>query len=150
MQKAAGVDCHVTTIERYEKAADIAKKNFCEAGITDRITLLIGEAKEILPDLVLASYDMVFLDGAKGQYPLFLPMLLKLLKTGGLLVCDNVLYKGMTAEDSLKIRRKRTIVARLRKFLKMIVEDESMKTSILPIGDGVSISIKLYDKEDNR
>ena len=88
------------------------------------------------------QYDMVFLDAAKGQYPEFLPECLRMLKSGGLLVSDNVLYKGMVANDELVVRRKKTIVTRMRDYLKTLCSTDELETSILPVGDGVAISYK--------
>ena len=113
----------ITTIERYSKE------------------LLEGEAADILPTLS-NEYGLVFLDAAKGQYPAFLPHILRVLKNGGILVSDNVLYKGMTAERKLLIRRKITIVKRLRIYLKTLFETEELTTCVLPLGDGVAISVK--------
>ncbi len=132
-------DIEITTIERYDKVAARARVNVQNAGLADRITILEGDAADILPTLT-GEYDMVFLDAAKGQYLAFLPVLKSLLKKGGLLVSDNVLYKGMTASRELLIRRKITIVKRLRMFLKALYEDESLETSVLPLGDGVALS----------
>jgi predicted O-methyltransferase YrrM len=85
---------------------------------------------------------MIFLDAAKGQYPEFLPQCLKLLASGGVLVSDNVLYKGMIADDSLVVRRKKTIVKRMRNYLESICSSSELETSLIPIGDGVAVSYK--------
>ncbi len=105
------------------------------------ITLLFGEAAEILPGLS-EKFDMIFLDAAKGQYPFFFPECLRLLKSGGVLICDDVLYKGMIANDKYVIRRKITIVKRLRAFLKEVMAREDLSSSILPIGDGILLCVK--------
>ena len=131
----------ITTIERYSKAAGFARENIEKAGLSGRIELLEGEAADILPTLS-NEYGLVFLDAAKGQYPAFLPHILRVLKNGGILVSDNVLYKGMTAERKLLIRRKITIVKRLRIYLKTLFETEELTTCVLPLGDGVAISVK--------
>ena len=85
---------------------------------------------------------MIFMDAAKAQYQEFFSHALRMLKPGGLLVSDNVLYKGMTATDELVQRRKITIVKRLRAYLSMLSSSEELMTSVLPIGDGVALSIK--------
>jgi len=85
---------------------------------------------------------MIFLDAAKGQYPEFLPECLRLLRSGGLLISDNILYKGMVAKDELVVRRKKTIVKRLRNYLETICNTDELETSILPVGDGLAISFK--------
>lgn len=132
-------DIEITTIERYDKVAARARVNVQNADLSDRITILEGDAADILPTLK-GEYDMVFLDAAKGQYLAFLPILKGLLKKGGLLVSDNVLYKGMTASRELLVRRKITIVKRLRMFLKALYDDNTLETSVLPLGDGVALS----------
>ncbi len=129
----------VTTIEISEDAARVARENFKKAGLDQRITLHYGDAKEVLPTLS-GEYDMVFLDAAKAQYGNFFPHCLRLLKPGGLLVSDNVLYKGMTATDELVQHRKITIVKRLRQYLTMLSSMPELETSVLPVGDGVALS----------
>ncbi|MBR5152207.1 MAG: O-methyltransferase [Clostridia bacterium] len=131
----------VDTVELSPDAARVARKNFETAGLSHRITLFEGDAKEILPTLT-GAYDMIFMDAAKAQYQEFFPHCMRLLKKGGLLVSDNVLYKGMTATDELVERRKITIVKRLRGYLTMLSEHEELETSVLPLGDGVALSYK--------
>lgn len=137
-----GAGCsRIDTIELSEDAARVARENFHRAGLEEKITLHQGDAAEILPTLE-GSYDMIFLDAAKAQYGTFFPHCLRLLKKGGLLVSDNVLYKGMTATDELLQRRKITIVKRLRAYLTMLSSSEELETSVLPVGDGVALSYK--------
>ncbi len=131
----------VDTIEISEDARRVATENFKKAGLEDVITLHFGDAREVLPTLE-GSYDMVFVDAAKGQYGAFFPECMRLLKSGGLLVSDNVLYKGMTATDELVQHRKITIVRRLRQYLDMLSNMPELETSVLPIGDGVALSYK--------
>ncbi len=132
---------HITTIERYEKSARIAKQNIKNEKLQDRIHIIEGDAAEILPTLE-EEFDLVFMDGAKAQYLAFLPEVSRLLKTGGVLISDDVLYKGMPASRELLIRRKITIYKRLRKYLEHLMQREDFTTSIIPIGDGVAISYK--------
>ena len=129
------------TIEISEDAARVARENFKQAGLEDKITLHFGDAKEVLPTLE-GQYDMIFMDAAKAQYGNFFPHCMRLLKPGGLLVSDNVLYKGMTATDELLERRKITIVKRLRNYLEMLSNHPELETSVLPVGDGVALSYK--------
>ena len=136
----------VTTIERYEKNYNISLQNIEKSGLTN-IKALFGEAGEILPKLK-ESYDLIFLDAAKGQYLNFLPHLLGLLKSGGILVSDNVLYSGMTAMEGIAVRRKITIIKRLRKYLEEISNNPKLVTSVLPVGDGVAISYLREDFKD--
>lgn len=132
----------IDTIERYDKMIELARDNIKKAGLEDTISVIAGDATEVLKCLD-REYDLIFLDAAKGQYPEFLPDCLRMLRKGGLLVSDNVLYKGMTANDELVVRRKKTIVKRMRDYLEKICSDESLDTCIIPIGDGVAVSYKL-------
>lgn len=137
----------LTTIEKDAGLAEIARENINKAGFTDKITVINGDALQILPNLPSSCssdgmYNLIFMDAAKGQYLEFFPYCYNLLKKGGVLICDNVLYKGMTATDELLMRRKITIVKRLRKYLNLLSTHEGLHTSIIPIGDGVSVSFK--------
>jgi predicted O-methyltransferase YrrM len=134
-------DIKITTIERYKNASERAKINIEKAGLSSRIEIIEGDAAEVLLNLS-GEYDIIFLDAAKGQYPVFLPYIENLLREGGILISDNVLYKGMTASRELVIRRKITIVKRLRQYLKTLMEHKAFTTSIIPIGDGVAVSYK--------
>lgn len=137
----------VTTIERYEKNFNISLQNI-EKSRLKCIKPLFGEADEILPQID-ETFDMIFLDAAKGQYLNFLPQLLRLLNGGGILVSDNVLYNGMTAMEGIAVRRKVTIIKRLRKYLLEISNDPKLITTVLPIGDGVAISYKRKEELKN-
>jgi predicted O-methyltransferase YrrM len=131
----------IDTIERSEEMIELARKNIKLAGLQNTINVIAGDALEVLTCLN-KSYDMIFMDAAKGQYSEFLEQSKRMLVSGGILVSDNVLYKGMIATDDLVVRRKRTIVNRMRSFLKTLCEDETFETSIIPIGDGVALSYK--------
>lgn len=134
----------VDTIEINPDAAGFARRVFKKAGLEDRITLYEGGAADILPRLCADGkrYDMIFIDAAKAQYGLFFDYCMELLECGGLLVSDNVLYKGMTATDDLVLHRKRTIVKRLRDYIDMLCGHEMLDTALIPIGDGVAVSVK--------
>lgn len=135
-------DCHITTIEKYEKRIPLAKENFKKAGKEDAITLLEGDATEILKTLE-GTYDFIFMDAAKGQYIHFMPDILRLLKVGGLLISDNVLQDGDIIESRFAVtRRNRTIHARMREYLYELKHHEDLETVILPVGDGVTISVR--------
>ncbi|TCL59505.1 putative O-methyltransferase YrrM [Kineothrix alysoides] len=143
MSEYAPEGCKITTIEKYEKRIPIAKENFKRAGKEDAITLLEGDATEILRELE-GSYDFIFMDAAKGQYIHFLPDILRLLKTGGLLVSDNVLQDGDIIESRFAVtRRDRTIHSRMREYLYELKHNEQLETAILQVGDGVTVSVKL-------
>lgn len=135
-------DCHITTIEKYEKRIPIARENFRRAGMEGKITLLEGDAEEILGDLS-GSYDFIFMDAAKGQYLHWLPMILRLLPAGGMLVSDNVLQDGDLIESRYAVeRRNRTIHGRMREYLYALTHMQELETSVIPIGDGVTVSVK--------
>ncbi len=131
----------IVTIERYEKMVNIARENIKECGLGDKVNVIFGDAADILKTLE-GEFDFVFLDAAKGKYSEFLPNILRLLKPSGVLISDNVLYKGMIAEDSLVVRRKKTIVKRMRDYIAEISSHPSLETVVIPIGDGVAISYK--------
>lgn len=142
MSEYAPADCHITTIEKYEKRIPVAKENFRRAGREDRISLLEGDAAEVLRTLE-GPYDLIFMDAAKGQYIHFLPDVLRLLDAGGLLVSDNVLQDGDIIESRYAVtRRNRTIHARMREYLYELMHHPELETVILPAGDGVTLSIK--------
>lgn len=149
MAEAAGEDCKIVSIERDEEMKTLAEENIKKLGYESRIDIIFGDAMEVLNDIE-GEFDMVFLDAAKGHYDHFLPMCLKHLKINGLLVCDNVLFRGMIATNKLLIRRKITIVKRMRKYLSHISDMKELETVVLPIGDGIAFSCKLGDiKEEN-
>lgn len=133
---------HITTIEKYEKRIPIAKENFRCFDKDGRITLLEGDAADILKQLD-DSFDFIFMDAAKGQYIHFLPEVLRLLGKGGLLVSDNVLQDGDIIESKFAVtRRDRTIHKRMREYLYTLKNHEQLETAILTIGDGVALSVK--------
>ena len=136
-------DCKITTIEKYEKRIPLARENFKKAGKEESIILLEGDASEILKGLT-GSYDLIFMDAAKGQYIHFLPDILRLMPIGGILVSDNVLQDGDVMESRFAVtRRNRTIHARMRDYLYELKHNEKLCTDILPVGDGVTVSVKL-------
>ena len=142
LMSEAAPEAQITTIEKYEKRIPLAKENFRKAGKEDRITLLEGDAADILKELT-GTYDFIFMDAAKGQYIHFLPDILKLLAPGGLLISDNVLQDGDVVESRFAVtRRNRTIHARMRDYLYELKHHPELETVILPVGDGVTLSTK--------
>ncbi len=142
MSTYAPEGCHITTIENYEKRIPIARANIKRAGKEEDITLIEGDAQEVLPTLT-QSYDFIFMDAAKGQYLNFLPEVLRLLKPGGLLVSDNVLQDGDIIESRYAVtRRNRTIHSRMRDYLYELKHNPQLTTAILPVGDGVAVCTK--------
>lgn len=135
-------NCRITTIEKYEKRIPIAKRNFERAGKEPCITLLEGDAEEILGTLS-GPYDFIFMDAAKGQYMHWLPQILRLLSSGGVLLSDNVLQDGDIVESRYAVeRRNRTIHTRMRDYLYELTHMKEFETSVIPIGDGVALSVK--------
>ena len=133
---------HITTIENYEKRIPIARENFRRAGKEDKITLIEGDATEVLAEME-GTFDFIFMDAAKGQYIHYLPNVLRLLSDGGCLVSDNVMQDGDIIESRFAVeRRNRTIHARMREYLYELKNREDLVTSIIPLGDGVAVSIK--------
>ena len=135
-------NCRITTIENYEKRIPVAKNNFKRAGKEEVITLLEGDAMDILKELD-GTYDFIFMDAAKGQYINFLPELLRLMPAGGLLISDDVLQEGDIVESRYGVtRRNRTIHTRMREYIYTLTHAEQLETSIVPIGDGITLSVK--------
>ena len=134
--------CEIITIENYEKRIPIARENFKRAGKESVITLLTGDAKEVLPTIE-EPFDFIFMDAAKGQYIHFLPEVLRLLKSGGTLISDNVLQDGDIIQSRFAVtRRNRTIHKRMREYLYTLTHHEELTTAVLPIGDGITVSVK--------
>ncbi len=143
MSEYGPADCKITTIEKYEKRIPIAKENFKKAGKEEQITLLEGDAFDILKQLE-NTYDFIFMDAAKGQYIHFLPDILRLMPVGGILISDNVLQDGDVMESRYAVtRRDRTIHTRMREYLYALKHHEQLQTDILPVGDGVTVSVKI-------
>ena len=136
-------NCHITTIEKYEKRIPEAKENFRKAGEESRITFLEGDADMWLKELKGKQFDLVFMDAAKGQYLNWLPLLLDLMPVGAVLISDNVLQDGDVVQSRFAVqRRNRTIHSRMREYLYELKHNPSLITSIIPLGDGVTVSVK--------
>lgn len=141
MASSTDESCKIKTIERRLDMIELAKRNINNTDYKDKIKILPGEADEILPKLD-EKFDFIFLDAAKGHYLDFFNNCTDLLENKGVIVSDNVLFRGMVASDKLVIRRKKTIVKRLREYLEHITHLEGYETSIIPIGDGVALTYK--------
>ena len=143
MAEYAPEGCQIVTIENYDKRIPIARQNFERAGKSDQITLLEGDAAEVLKTLE-EPFDMIFMDAAKGQYINFMLDVLRLLKKDGVLVSDNVLQDGDIIESHFIVeRRNRTIYKRMREYLYELTHREDLVTSVLPVGDGITVSVKV-------
>ena len=146
MSDAVSADCKITTIEKFEKRIPIARENFRRAGKQDQITLLEGDALEIMQKLE-GPYDFIFMDAAKAQYVFYLPEAIRLLEEGGMLVTDNVLQDGDVIESRFAVeRRNRTIHSRMREYLYDLKHNDHLLTSIIPLGDGVAVSVKQEER----
>ena len=141
----------ITTIENYEKRIPIARNNFKRAGKEEQITLIEGDALEVMKTLE-GPYDFIFMDSAKGQYIHYMPEAVRLLADGGILMSDNVLQDGDIIESRFAVeRRNRTIHSRMRDYLYELKHSNVLETSIIPLGDGVALSIKKKKEEkENR
>lgn len=134
LQKGGKID----TIERDRERIEEAKKNIEKVGVADKITIYEGDAVEILPTLN-NQYDVVFIDAAKGKYPFFLKEALRMINENGIILADNILYKGYVMSDYNK-HKQRTAVRNLREYVKEVTENPNIETEILEVGDGLAIS----------
>lgn len=131
---------HLYTIEADENSACVAEKFFVSNGYGDRVTVMRGDASEIIP-LMSGEFDFIFMDGPKTRYIEYLPYLRKMMARRSALLCDNVLFNGMVSGENETPKKKATIVVALDKFLKTLMKDQGLVTSVLPVGDGVSLSV---------
>lgn len=131
-------DGYIDTIERDEERVEEARQNIKDLKLEDRIHIFEGDALEILPTLT-GKYDIAFIDAAKGKYPIFLQEALRMLENDGIIIADNILYKGYTLSDYNK-HKQRTAVRGLREYLKTLEEMANMETEILNVGDGLAVS----------
>lgn len=139
MYEASKTNPKITTIERDRKMIELAEKNFEKYGLTDEIKIIEGDCLEVLETLD-ESYDLIFMDAGKGHYNHFLPHCLRLLAEDGIIVADNVLFRGMVATDELVKKRKITIVKRMREYLDIVSKDKNLITSVIPMGDGIAVT----------
>lgn len=134
-------DVQITTIERDEKMVEIASNNIKKAGLENNITIIEGDCLGILETLN-EEFDMIFIDAGHGHYCEFLPHCLRMLSKDGVIMADNVLFRGMVACNELMVKRKITIVKRMRKYLDMVSQDENLMTTVLPMGDGIALTVR--------
>ena len=139
MYESAGVEPDIVTIERDEKMIEMAKINLDRFNLRDKIKIEQGDCLEVLERLD-DKFDLIFMDAGKGHYNHFLPHCLRLLKDDGIIVADNVLFRGMVASQELVKRRKITIVKRMRTYFELVTLDESLITSVIPMGDGIAVT----------
>lgn len=139
MYNAAKTNPDIVTIERSQEMIKLAKENLKKFNLEDKITIKEGDCLEMLENLD-EEFDLIFMDAGKGHYNHFLPHCLRLLKQDGIIIADNVLFRGMVPSDDLVKRRKITIVKRMRTYLDMVSNDENLITSVIPMGDGIAIT----------
>lgn len=137
-------DGKIITFEREKDYYDIAIKNIKDMDREDKIEVVFGDAYENVKKLN-QKFDLIFMDANKSMYRYYFDTLFPLLNVGGMMICDNILYKGMVSNDDLAPRKQNTIITNLREFLSFISNHPKLETSIIPIGDGVSLSVKLSD-----
>ena len=139
MYEAAGTEPEIITIERDERMIELANINLNKFNLSDKIKIEQGDCLEVLEKLN-EPFDLIFMDAGKGHYNHFLPHCLRLLKEDGIIVADNVLFRGMVASQELVKRRKITIVKRMRTYLELVTQDKNLITSVIPMGDGIAVT----------
>ena len=128
---------HLTTIDRFDIMIERAKANFDRMGLADKVTLLEGDAADILPTLD-QTCDFIFMDSAKAKYYEFLPYCMRQLKVGGVLMIDDVFQGGTILEDEKDIpKRVRKIHRRLNQLMETVLDHPALETSLIPLGDGL-------------
>jgi predicted O-methyltransferase YrrM len=141
MSRSAGTAAKITTIERDEKMVELALENIKKSGLDKNIEVLEGDCLEIL-GILSEKYDIIFMDAGKGHYKDFLPHCIRLMDKNGVIISDNVLFRGMIASDELVDKRKSTIVKRMREYLECISDSEEFITSVIPMGDGIAVTAR--------
>lgn len=139
-------DCKITTIERDPKMIEIASENLKKYGFDHRVNIVQGDCLDVLESMN-EEFDFIFMDAGKGHYNHFLTHCIRMLKKDGIIVADNVLFRGMVASDELVKRRKITIVKRMRKFLDLVSKDDNLITSVIPMGDGIAVITRRNSNE---
>ena len=132
----------LTTIEIDEKSFEVAKQNFAEAGFTNRVNQILGDASEVVKTLE-GKFDFIFLDGPKSQYVKQLPYLVNLLSVGGVLLADNVLFMGQVLSDIYPKHKHRSMILKLRQFIRDIQSDKRLTSEIIDIEDGLLLAKKI-------
>ncbi|MCR3759261.1 O-methyltransferase [Clostridium felsineum] len=143
---ALNSNANITTVDRSEEMIQIAKENIKKFGLENRIEVLNGECIDVIRSLN-EQYDIIFIDAGKGHYEDFFNESLRILKDDGIIIADNVLFRGMVATDELLKRRKITIVKRMRKYLDMVSNREDLTTTVIPMSDGIAITTRRQNNE---
>ncbi|CAM3934538.1 O-methyltransferase [Mesobacillus thioparans] len=134
---------HIITLERDEDRYRLAVEYIKRAGMQERITQIKGDALELEEEVAAhAPFDVIFIDAAKGQYKRFFEIYSRYLKPGGMIITDNILFKGLVYNQEAESRRVRSLVKKIDEFNRWLAANEEYDTIILPIGDGVAVSKK--------
>jgi len=141
MSMSSNKESKITTIERNADMVRIARENIEKYDFNENIEVVEGDCLEVLEKLE-GQFDLIFMDAGKGHYNHFLPHCLRLLSPDGIIVADNVLFKGMVASRELLIRRKITIVKRMKSYLEIISNNPELVTSVIPMGDGIAVTAR--------
>lgn len=138
---AVNSEAHITSIDRSEEMVNLALQNIHKYGLEKRIDVILGECMESLKNLN-DEYDIIFIDAGKGHYEDFFNECLRMLKKDGIVIADNVLFRGMVASKELLLRRKITIVKRMKSYLDVVSNNENLVTSVIPMGDGIAVTTR--------
>jgi predicted O-methyltransferase YrrM len=139
MYQSSGTEPEIVTIERDKKMIELANANLEKFNLSHKIKIEEGDCLEVLEKLN-EPFDLIFMDAGKGHYNHFLPHCLRLLNKDGIIIADNVLFRGMVASQELVQRRKITIVKRMRTYLELVTQDKDLITSVIPMGDGIAVT----------
>ncbi len=138
----AAPDAVIFTMEKQQDRAERAKRNIEEAGLSDRVHVWTGDAMEMIPT-IKSSYDVIFIDAAKGKYTFFLDQAVSLCRPGGMILTDNVLFRGfVTGEHKPEKVATQNLVQKMKLFNQYLIAHPELITSIIPVGDGLAISVK--------
>lgn len=143
---AMNSNAHITTIDRSEEMLSLASKNIEKCGFKNRINIVCDDCLEALKKLD-GKYDIIFIDAGKGHYSDFFNEALRILSDDGIVIADNVLFRGMVASSELVEKRKITIVKRMRNYLDMVSKDKNLITSVIPMGDGIAVTTRRKNNE---
>lgn len=144
----AAPEARIVTLDIDEDRLTRARSNVAEAGVLDRVEILLRDATLGLPDSY--QFDCLFIDAAKGQYRVFLDLYLPFLREGGLVISDNVLFRGLVATPEEATKRQRPMIDKLQAFNKHLVEHPELETTFIPVGDGLAVSLKKKNESPSK
>lgn len=138
-----GREGRITTVDLNVDRATRALEYFKRGGVAEKIQVHMGDARKILPDFQKGGFDFIFVDAAKGEYLDYLELVTPLIGEGGILVVDNVLFRGWVVPGSEYAPKYDRMVTRLRQFLELLTQNPEFQTSVLPLGDGLAVSVRI-------